>query len=302
MYGHQVIEDLKKYELLSAQNIKARDSLILKILSSQHFYIGSYYQLTKVVANLNGKPLLNTGVSTNIRLPYNSCFFSYDVFAIPETGNHDRIRYCPEKEAKISYKKAVLVYETNPHRLKLISFQFRAGYNTDWFAIPTIGTFDFGLSDEQYDSNSMHTWLSPLSIYPNVDETEIRRWEEVVKDNASAINVALVLLNCKNIITKKNIPPEKLNRSRNKKGKTPLFSYHTLKLKLPARQKERDFDHQALKLTKRLHLCRGHIKHYTRESPLFGKFTGSYWWPAHVRGDKTKGIVIKDYYIQSDDQ
>jgi hypothetical protein len=46
------------------------------------------------------------------------------------------------------------------------------------------------------------------------------------------------------------------------------------------------------------HICRGHMATYTEERPLFGKYVGTYWIPAHVRGDKKHGEVIKNYSVQ----
>ncbi len=51
-------------------------------------------------------------------------------------------------------------------------------------------------------------------------------------------------------------------------------------------------------LKKALHICRGHFATYSPEHPLFGKFTGTFWKPAHVRGSQEHGIVVKDYVIK----
>jgi len=47
----------------------------------------------------------------------------------------------------------------------------------------------------------------------------------------------------------------------------------------------------------RIHLCRGHFKEYTKEKPLFGKYTGTYWWQPTMRGNKKKGVIHKDYEV-----
>ena len=59
----------------------------------------------------------------------------------------------------------------------------------------------------------------------------------------------------------------KTNRNRVASGKKPLLSYH----------------------------CRGHFKRYTEDKPLFGRYTGLYWWQPHIRGADRSGAVIKDY-------
>jgi hypothetical protein len=49
--------------------------------------------------------------------------------------------------------------------------------------------------------------------------------------------------------------------------------------------------------TNRVHLCRGHFATYTDQAPLFGKYVGRFWIPPHARGDRARGIVIKDYEV-----
>jgi hypothetical protein len=107
-----------------------------------------------------------------------------------------------------------------------------------------------------------------------------------------------MLLNCKNVVSEDNPPPAKLNRKRNKNGKQELFIYKTLKLVLPSESKESgEYLPSGIKV--KIHLCRGHFKTYTKDSPLFGRYTGLYWWQPHVRGDKKKGMVVKDYEIKT---
>lgn len=49
-------------------------------------------------------------------------------------------------------------------------------------------------------------------------------------------------------------------------------------------------------LRRALHLCRGHFKDY-RNSGLFGKYKGLYWWPESRRGDESAGEVFKQYEV-----
>jgi hypothetical protein len=101
------------------------------------------------------------------------------------------------------------------------------------------------------------------------------------------------LLSCTNIATVDNHPPVKLNKSRKKKGKLPIYSYKTLVI-VPVGKKQQNQEAQGL-WNNRIHLCRGHFKDYTKEAPLFGKITGRFWWQPSVRGRNKNGIVIKDY-------
>lgn len=107
----------------------------------------------------------------------------------------------------------------------------------------------------------------------------------------------LLLLNCKNIQTEKISAPGALNKKRRKNGKVPIFDYHVLNVVLPG--KKRGYHESTEPLShNRVHLCRGHFKEYTDEHPLFGKFTGLYWWQPHVRGQNHEGVVMKDYAVK----
>lgn len=48
----------------------------------------------------------------------------------------------------------------------------------------------------------------------------------------------------------------------------------------------------------RHHVCRGHFKTYTADAPLFGRYVGRVWCPAHTRGKKERGEVIKKYIVR----
>jgi hypothetical protein len=103
------------------------------------------------------------------------------------------------------------------------------------------------------------------------------------------------ILNCSNIGRQYHRIPREVNLKRIKKNKKELISYYTLYIKPSLCQKSTilggDF------IPRRLHLVRGHFKRYTPSAPLFGKFSGLYWWQPHVRGDLKEGIVVKDYAL-----
>ena len=111
------------------------------------------------------------------------------------------------------------------------------------------------------------------------------------------LNVTLKLLNCKNIQSEIIKAPEALNKKRRKTGKQEIFNYHVLNVVVPG--KKRGYSPATEPLShNRLHLCRGHFKEYTTDHPLFGRYTGLYWWQPQVRGQNKYGMVIKDYNIQ----
>jgi hypothetical protein len=100
-------------------------------------------------------------------------------------------------------------------------------------------------------------------------------------------------LSCQNTRKRLETPPEKLQKKRAKKNKPPLSSYYVLELK-PTVSTQGALKGQ---WTNRVHLCRGHMREYTEDKPLFGRITGRFWIPPHVRGNKQQGVIHKDYSI-----
>jgi hypothetical protein len=99
----------------------------------------------------------------------------------------------------------------------------------------------------------------------------------------------LEILTCKNIRTKQIVPARK-----KKYHKKPLFSYYVLQIQTNSGSGQ--FENKGL-WSNRVHLCRGHIKTYTKEKPLFGKYVGNVWCPPHARGNKNLGVIAKDYKV-----
>lgn len=48
--------------------------------------------------------------------------------------------------------------------------------------------------------------------------------------------------------------------------------------------------------------CRGHFSTYTEDRPLFGKVSGTFWVPSHVRGSAKQGVVVSDYNVKAPKQ
>jgi hypothetical protein len=117
--------------------------------------------------------------------------------------------------------------------------------------------------------------------------------------------VAIGMLNCKNVVEEQVTPSVHVQKSRKRKKKPALVTYRTLKLQLPGKAK------RIIPLSEALtdrpakgegnmayHRRRGHFKTFTEMRPLFGKFTGTYWWAPAMRGNPVHGRVIKDYEVE----
>lgn len=102
---------------------------------------------------------------------------------------------------------------------------------------------------------------------------------------AASIQLAIFLrvLNCVNVKTETVDAPAALNKKRTKSGKPPIYSYKVLVLRPSVAQR---MDHGGTHESPRIHLRHGHIKR---------RNTGNFWWQPHVVGDRTRGVVMKDY-------
>jgi len=101
------------------------------------------------------------------------------------------------------------------------------------------------------------------------------------------------LVHCKNIITQEH-PPYRPTMPKGKRNKSPKIKYHTLRISNSlVKSESRDSTNKGQEKPK--HICRGKFAHYTEEKKLFGKYTGTFWRPMHIRGSANHGIVGKDY-------
>jgi hypothetical protein len=110
--------------------------------------------------------------------------------------------------------------------------------------------------------------------------------------------MTLTFLNCKNVTTQRVEPPAPLNRKAIKETGRPLVRYHVLDVRPMRKVLETEGEVASKGPRHALHICRGHFKTFTDEAPLFGRYTGTYYWEEHVRGTPVKGVVVKDYNVQ----
>lgn len=92
-------------------------------------------------------------------------------------------------------------------------------------------------------------------------------------------------------------PPEKLNKKHQKRHKAPLTKYYTLKVTAVNGRPERREHQGGHHKSPAQHIVRGRFRTYGDDAPLFGKWTGTWWWAEYERGKKAEGQVIKDYEV-----
>lgn len=150
--------------------------------------------------------------------------------------------------------------------------------------------------DYKIDLNTFKPLLPPaLANLPGYEELYII---ETISKLHMAMESAAIM-NCKNIVLEREHPPKKRRKkvAKNKK-RLPLLSYYVITID-PNKIRTKSKVEQGKRLGKnRLHLCRGHIRHYTKEKPLFGKVSGSIWIESHARGGKEKGTITKSYELK----
>ena len=110
--------------------------------------------------------------------------------------------------------------------------------------------------------------------------------------------MAIAFMHCKNV-SQSEVMPSRQERRELARRQKPLVIYRTLQIEPMKRvlESEGGMSHNGLK--KALHICRGHFSEYTDEKPLFGKYAGRFWIPAHVRGTAEAGKIIKDYRVMA---
>jgi hypothetical protein len=111
--------------------------------------------------------------------------------------------------------------------------------------------------------------------------------------------LAISFMHCKNVAQRTEEQPLKLSKKWQKKHGRPLVRYHVLDID-PMRKVLRTEGglNEHGSIPKALHICRGHFATYTEDAPLFGRVTGTFWKPQHVRGSAKAGAVIKDYNVK----
>jgi hypothetical protein len=110
------------------------------------------------------------------------------------------------------------------------------------------------------------------------------------------IYLALGWLNCRNVITEDVRPNARIAAKRQRRGQPRGLDYKRIILDEGTRRAltvNRDAEQHG----KRLHIVRGHIKHFTPERPLFGKLTGNYWWHQQMRGNADLGRINHEYHV-----
>ena len=327
MYAHQVIESLNQYKpILERKRIEAYRN---EIKQSQKFNLGNISSFEHIERSMVGKIMDTAGK----KMPYPRCWIDYHCDRHEQeresTNNYEsQIQDKYRNEMIASPKRGILATEASKNFFIVTVFNgFSGSTKYSWQMSPVSAVV--ALNGEDMKSFCKHSPsgrriaslfpeqtldrllhgnppIIPFPVWPpgTLPGTEKGwTWEMLFRfhlenrDEYTAMVILMDLLSCRNISLATNEPPVKINRKRKTRGKCPIFTYKTLVIK-PTSKKQQEQEAQGL-WNNRIHLCRGHFKEYTPEKPLFGKFTGRYWWQPSVRGKNKNGVVMKDYEVRT---
>ena len=98
---------------------------------------------------------------------------------------------------------------------------------------------------------------------------------------ARIVLTTFALMNARNIVSEEVRPTQ--DRASRRRGDLPPFTYHVLKV-LPLAELQRTSRDGGQGHALPIHWIRGHFKSFSAERPLFGKYSGRFWWQPTLHG------------------
>lgn len=120
---------------------------------------------------------------------------------------------------------------------------------------------------------------------------------ELIGFATRVVVIGCSLANCRNVKTIEVLSSRQQRRAAKRRGE-PIYSHYVLVINGDLQRKVYPKG-EHIPANRRLHICRGHFATYTEAAPLFGKVTGRFWVPAHVRGTSDRSAILKDYRVEA---
>lgn len=128
--------------------------------------------------------------------------------------------------------------------------------------------------------------------YATCGECSDKAMNEFTFNIIKVLGLTTSFLHCKNVVVEES--DESPGRRWHAATKVPEVKFKTLRISDVLVRRDGDSDSDSHDL-RSMHICRGHFAHYSEDRPLFGKYVGTFWRPAHTRGTAARGVVVKDY-------
>jgi len=264
MWKHEILSTIKNVPALSAHP-EFVEHVYRSILLSQQFFIDDMAATRESL-----KTAVTNGTELNFKhhpMPYPNTLLCYRVYDLKGAS-----LYCE--------------YPDNSNIAMVVDLKCDPEKDGRWMMLPM---FLDVLEDGSCQARRNSTGFDAVD-----DERDLSHC-------GSRLVALSVLLSCKNISQLTIPPPPKVNKKRERNGKLPLYSYHVLTVDMQDQIHNQSHNWGDPESHNRLHFQRGHFKQYSEERPLFGKFSGLYWWQPHIRGQNKTGFVDKEYRIKNED-
>lgn len=335
MYGHKVIEAcIKTIRMIKSGEIEPyvtnlEDRLVKSvglIKNCHHFHFPRFNVVLDILRSRGGVTK-DDYFKEYIRLPYQTCWFD-SLWVEGEKHTEPGKSYIRQRgyiirEYYSKIKRSGILLIDVFYKLPLAgtgSFEPRRWelVPVSWAAIiGKIPTFPEDLhwpteleKITDYSAEKIIDWISDahggrvIPVYPTgrlrINDTLKQNILNQIGYDLLFIYGALLMLGSKNVSHKINKTPKALGMKRNKKKKLARFTYKTLLITLKDGSVI-DLDGKEgsnLHDSKGIHWSMGHFKTYTSDAPLFGKYTGRWWWTSRIKGKDEARATRKDYVVK----
>jgi hypothetical protein len=155
-----------------------------------------------------------------------------------------------------------------------------------------------GQSSFRHDKNRVLVGMPSTAPNPLIQHDELMGNVTALLTYATCDT--LQFLSCKNVsLSPRDNDPKQVRRAVKRHGGKPEdYRYHVLVVRPPGAS--HDSPGQEIGIMPR-HICRGHFAEYGAEfnkGLLFGRYSGRFYIPPHLKGQLEHGIVEKDYAIK----
>lgn len=298
MFAHQVVSWINKKVCIYNFHL---DVIAEAIRSSVKYHFG---EIDKNVESIV-QPLINeynrkhcsesfrafNAYSEMVTMPYPLIWFDWSIRAHNDTT--------------VLIKHGVLLTKVDDE-ISIFSFYNDSTMRKEeWAFVPLVVTTELGSgSIRGADVPIKEEMKSYIPNYTNELEKENAKIsEELVQDIMFKAYLCLLFLNCRNVKIYKRYPDVALQKSREKRGKLPMFTYHILEIQEMRKRTVIVGDRvvSPAKGVLRDHPMPAKISHYTKEKPLFGnpKNVGFFAFKAHRRGNPLLGTIKRDHSVRN---
>jgi len=198
--------------------------------------------------------------------------------------------------------------EMTPEMFELVNVRNVDSICRFWYPDNKSIPLNQGMSQEEWDkvvSTPTNSYIKVLSLQEDIlsmkpswqfqyTVIEEQHWLPLLQPCLMSV----CFLHVKNVTMERVTPAPPVQKKAKKRYGEPLCTYHVLQVQPFKQVLEKEGNVSQTGIRKAMHLCRGSFHHYGDEfgkGKLFGKISGSFWVPAHIRGAIEQGMVDKSY-------